>query len=70
MCQIRRQAQLHSYRPHTNLTPRAQELGKANQLKRIVFPTDEPPELNEKDSEAHKMYVRSHQAYMPGEQRR
>jgi hypothetical protein len=35
-----------------------------------VFSTDKPPELNEKDSHAHQMYVRSHQAYLPGEQRR
>ncbi len=34
-----------------------------------MFPTDQPPESEEEGSKAHELYVRSHQAYLPGEQR-
>ncbi len=37
------------------------------QVKTVVFPTDQPPA---DETEAHKMYVRTHAAYDPGEQRR
>lgn len=53
----------------TNTYP-VQELDRANQLKHVVFPTDVPPEPDDKTNPAHQMYVRSHQAYLPGEQRR
>ena len=36
----------------------------------MVFPSDKSLEPDGKGSLAHTMYVRSHQAYLPGEQRR
>jgi len=52
------------------MTLGAKELDRANQLKHVVFPTTEPPEIDDKNTHAHQLYVRSHQAYLPGEQRR
>uniref|UniRef100_A0A7S2VV15 EFHB C-terminal EF-hand domain-containing protein n=1 Tax=Chlamydomonas chlamydogama TaxID=225041 RepID=A0A7S2VV15_9CHLO len=41
---------------------------RGNQAGTIIFPTDLPPE--EENEATHTMYVRSHAAYAPGEQRR
>jgi len=54
----------------TNYTFHPQDLDRANQLKHVVFPFDKPLETDDKDDPTHQLYVRSHQAYLPGEQRR
>ncbi|GAX80864.1 hypothetical protein CEUSTIGMA_g8299.t1 [Chlamydomonas eustigma] len=45
----------------------AKELERKGQVRSVVFPTEEPPS---EDAAAHELYVRTHAAYDPGEQRR
>jgi hypothetical protein len=43
---------------------------RMGQAKQIMFPTDKEPEPDEEGTLTHTLYVRSHGAYLPGEQRR
>ncbi len=43
---------------------------KARQALHIMFPSDKPPEPDGEGTLTHTLYVRSHGAYLPGEQRR
>ena len=45
-----------------------QALDRMGQVKTVVFPTDQPP--GDSDPAAHELYVKTHAAYHPGEQRR
>lgn len=47
----------------------AQGKERARQALHIMFPTDQPPDAVESTTRAHDMYIRSHAAYLPGEQK-